>query len=40
MEITGRVVCGEGERAEWEKAQGIININGRYKIDIEWLIVV
>ena len=34
MEITWRVISGEGEWGEWgEKVQGIRSINGRYKID-------
>ena len=34
MEITGRVIGGEGERKRrGEKVQGIRSINGRYKID-------
>ena len=33
MEITWRVVRGEGERGMEENVQGISSINGRYKID-------
>ena len=34
MDITWRVVSGEGEEEnDKEKVQGIISINGRYKID-------
>ena len=34
MEITWRVISGEGEREnEGEKVQGIRSINGRYEID-------
>ena len=34
MEITWRVISGEGEGGEWrEKVQGIRSINGRYRID-------
>ena len=33
MEITWRVISGEGLGGEWEKVQGIGSINGRYKID-------
>ena len=33
MEITWRVISGEGTWGEWGKVQGIRSINGRYKID-------
>ena len=33
MEITGRVISGEGGREDGGKVQGIRSINGRYKID-------
>ena len=33
MEITWRVITGEGERGMGEKVQGLRSINGRYKID-------
>ena len=34
MEITWRVITGEGEWGEWGgKVQGIRSINSRYKID-------
>ena len=33
MEITWRVIRGEGERGIGEKVQGICSINGRHKID-------
>ena len=33
MEITWRVISGEGEGGMGEKVQGISSINGRYKID-------
>ena len=34
MEITRRVISGEGERKGWgEKVQRIRSINGRYKTD-------
>ena len=41
MEITWRVISGEGEGGKWGgKAQGIRSINGRYKIDWERLRIV
>ena len=33
MEITGRVISGEGKRRKREKVQGIRSINGRYQTD-------
>ena len=33
MEITWRVISGEGSGENGEKVQGIRNINGRYEID-------
>ena len=33
MEITWRDISGKGEGAMREKVQGIISINGKYKID-------
>ena len=33
MEITWRVISGEGEERESRKAEGIRSMNGRYKID-------
>ena len=33
MEITWRVISGEGAGRMGEKVQGIRSINGRYKID-------
>ena len=33
MEITWRVISGDGEGGKGEKVQGIRSINGRYKID-------
>ena len=33
MEITWRVISGEGERRMGEKAHGIRSINGRWTID-------
>ena len=33
MEITWRVISGEGKGGTGGKAQGIRSINGRYKID-------
>ena len=33
MEITWRVISGEGEGRSGEKVQGISSINGRYKKD-------
>ena len=33
MEITWRVISGEGVRGMREKVQGISSINGRYKIN-------
>ena len=33
MEITWRVISGEGEGGNGEKVQGIRSINGRYEID-------
>ena len=33
MEITWRVIRGEGEGRMGKKVQGISSINGRYKID-------
>ena len=33
MEISWRVISGEGLGGEWENVQGIGSINGRYKID-------
>ena len=41
MEITWRVISGEGTGGEWGgKVQGIRSINGRYKIDRERLRIV
>ena len=37
MEITCRVISGDGERGTGEKAQAIRSINGRYNIDREML---
>ena len=37
MEITWRVINGEGKGQMGEKVQGIRSINGRYKIDRERL---
>ena len=33
MDITWRVIRGEGRWGIWGKVQGIRSINGRYKID-------
>ena len=33
MEITCRVISGEGRGENEEKVQGVRSINGRYKID-------
>ena len=33
MEITGRVISGEGKRRKREKVQGIRSIIGRYQTD-------
>ena len=33
MEITWRVISGEGSGGEWGKVQGIRSIIGRYRID-------
>ena len=33
MEITWRVISGEGKKGMGETVQGIRSINGRYKID-------
>ena len=33
MEITWRVISGEGRGENEEKVQGVRSINGRYKID-------
>ena len=35
MEVTWRVISGEGDGGMREKVQGIRNINSRYKIDRE-----
>ena len=40
MEITWRIVGGEGREEKGEKVQGIRSITGRYKIDRERLKIV